>query len=147
MRSSTSSSRPRTRCGVEPLYELSHARPAWRPVRPRSRRWEKNSSGLQLVQRPQALTRSASHAEPLELAANRERQVEAPVGHHVIAVAAGAKRLPDLVPDLVAAGADARPERRVNLPWRSAVQRREGSLDDAGRDSAPTAMDRRDGAR
>ena len=88
-----------------------------------------------------------AHAEPLELVANRKRQVEAPVGQHVTAVAAGAKRLPDLVPDLVAAGADAGPERRVNRPWRSVVQRCKGSLDHARRDPAPTAMDCRDGAR
>jgi hypothetical protein len=40
--------------GVEAGYEPSHASAACRPVTPRSRRCEKKSSGLQLVQRPQS---------------------------------------------------------------------------------------------
>jgi hypothetical protein len=38
--------------GLEALYDPSQASPAWRPVTPPSRRWEKNSSGLQLTHNP-----------------------------------------------------------------------------------------------
>ena len=45
MRSCTADRRAPHLLGVEPLYLASQASPAWRPVRPPSRRWEKNSSG------------------------------------------------------------------------------------------------------
>ena len=60
--------------GVELLYLASQASPAWRPVRPPSRRWEKNSSGWQLVQRPgerHVLARRAPRARGARRAAGR----------------------------------------------------------------------------
>ena len=51
------------RVRIDAVDQLRHqasiqTRPPWRPVRPASRRWEKNSPGSQLVQSPAASTRS-----------------------------------------------------------------------------------------
>ena len=54
-RSRTRSRLRRTVAGVDVADRLRpsiQTSPAWRPVRPPSRRWEKKSSGSQLVQRP-----------------------------------------------------------------------------------------------
>src|SRR3954468_4055009 len=41
---------------VEAADQLRHASPAWRPVTPRSRRWEKKRSASWIVHRPQSWT-------------------------------------------------------------------------------------------
>ena len=51
-------SRPWIRLGHRSAPALEPDEPAWRPVRPASRRWEKNSSASQLVQSPADSTRS-----------------------------------------------------------------------------------------
>ena len=73
--------RPRDRCPGSAQASI-HARPAWRPVRPASRRWEKKSSGSQLVHRP--LDSTGADARAVEQAARDLGQVEhAPGGDPV----------------------------------------------------------------
>ena len=55
-RSRTCSRLARMRARVQPADQLRHAIPAWRPVTPRSRRWEKKSPASQIVHRPKSWT-------------------------------------------------------------------------------------------
>ncbi len=108
--------------------------PPWRPVRPASRRWEKKSSGSQLVQSPAASTRSTPAA-----ASSRRRhlgQVEhAAVGDPLAEVGEGVE---DLVADLVAAGADPGADRGVG-----GADRLGAGGDDPGGEPAPAAVEHR----
>ena len=101
-----------------------------RPVRPRSRRCEKKSSGSQLVQRPVRSTVSIPAARrPRSIASARSRF--APL--HDVVAEARAERLGDLLPHLVAAGADSRPDRGC----RRAGHRSDAVLEDAVHEPAP----------
>ena len=78
--------------------------PAWRPVTPSSRRWEKYSSGEQLVQLVHVL--DVRDARGGELSGDHGPQIEhAPGGSPLNA----RERLQHLVPDLIAAAPDPRP--------------------------------------
>ena len=100
----TSGSMPRISSAI-----CSHATPAWRPVSPPSRRWEKNRSGLQLVQRPRALDLARRRPRPSSRVATSGRSSIRPSASPS---PEGVERRQDLVPDLEAAAADAGADRR-----------------------------------
>ena len=106
----------------------------WRPVRPLSRRCEKNSSGLHDVQRSRRSTVAAGERE-----LGRPPQVDVRPDHDLVAEA-GAVRLAHLVADLVAARPDPGPDHRGDL----AAERRDRVLDHAAQQAAPAGVDDRD---
>ena len=104
-------------------------------MRPASRRWEKNSSGSQLVHSSARLDRlDAGRAEqpPGDLG-----QVEHPPGGDPVAELG--ERGQDLVADLVAAGPDPGPDR-----GRGRADLLDPAGDDPGGQSAPAAVQHRD---
>ena len=107
--------------------------PAWRPVRSPSRRWEKKSSGLQLVHSP--LTSTA-----------RRRRARGGVARPRAGRACGRRRRPlraarsveHLIAHLVAARPDPGPDRRAPC-----ADGRHAALDDPRRQPAPAAVEHR----
>ena len=108
--------------------------PAWRPVTPLSRRWEKKSSALHFVQRSADSTSADTGA--VEQAARHLGQIEhAPVGD---AVAERSEGRQHLVADLVAAAPDPGTDRAA-----IASDRLHPAGHDPGRQAAPAAVDHR----
>src|SRR3954464_3630844 len=103
------------RARVEAVDQLRHATPAWRPVTPRSRRWEKKRSGSWIVHSPPAWTVSTPAAvrrsRARALRATRRPPLPEPPPRQALArerlevdrPPARAERRPHLVADLVAA--------------------------------------------
>ena len=102
-RARLSATRPR----VEPADQLRHASPAWRPVTPRSRRWEKKRS--RIARRAQAAV--------VDLLRRRRprRRARATALRSSVRSLRGEHRA-HVVADLVAARADAGPDGRRHRP-------------------------------
>ena len=142
--------RPRGRCRGSAQASIQTS-PAWRPVRPASRRWEKNSSGLQLVQRPAASTAST----PAAASSRRATSGRSSIRPSAIPSPSAANAVEHLVADLVAAGADPRPDRgrrrpdllrpRARRSRRRARASRSGASRRRRRRRAPPAGSRRPG--
>ena len=95
--------------GVEAVDQLRHATPAWRPVTPPSRRWEKNSAGSRRSCTAPASWTSVHPGRPQPRARDRLEVDVAPVA---VAGPRSANARADLLAGLVAAAAGARADRR-----------------------------------
>ena len=107
---------------VEPADQSRHTSPAWRPVTPWSRRWEKNSSASHIVHRPRVVDAGAGG---LEVAADDLREVEVALAD--AGVAAVEDRV-HLLADLVAAAARARADQRGHRARAADVAQRGDAL-------------------
>ena len=131
------------RLGLQAGDQARHTTPAWRPVTPRSRRWEKNSSGRRTSC---TARRRGPLATPggLELRPGDGGEVEVALAD---ARVVGREARVDLLADLVAAAARRRAERGGDGPVRPELaQRRDALGHDPARQPAPAAVQRRDGA-
>ena len=106
----------------------------WRPVRPRSRRWEKKRLSSQEVQSPTRSTDTQPAARRARSAASCRSRFRA---DDDLGPEALAERPGHLVAHLVAAGADARPDRSGDRP---VAERGDAGLGDPGEQAAPAGV-------
>ena len=128
--------------GVDAGDQARHTTPAWRPVTPPSRRWEKNRPNQHIVHRPMSCTVGNARFRRARCGGRPRGRGCARRG----GVVAGERRV-DLLADLVAAAAGAGADQRGHRAVAAALaQRRDALGDDAGGRAAPAGVQRRDGA-
>ena len=103
--------------GVEAGDQTRHTTPAWRPVTPPSRRWEKNRPSQHIVHRPTSCTVATPASRARRAAIGREVEVA------LAAAGSRSRRTPRAPPRRPRSSSRGRPGRSARSPGRAAAAR------------------------